>query len=389
MSCRTALIYGDHYHDYRFNDEHPFNPLRLQLTVELINACGLLDPSQQRPPRMATTEELLTVHSPEYVAAVQAASNGTLSASAAARFGLGTEDVPIFPQMHEAASLLVGGSLQAAELVMSGQFDHAFNIGGGLHHAMRSLAAGFCIYNDIAVVCRWLVDQYGARVLYIDNDAHHGDGVQEIFYDTPEVLTLSFHETGRYLFPGTGAVHERGRGAGYGYALNAPLDAFTDDDSWVAGYEQIVPAVVAAYHPDVIVLQNGCDPHFLDPLTHLHATTRSLERVCQLTHELAHRYCNGRLIALGGGGYDIWCVVPRAWTLIWAELTGQEVPVDVPQEWLERWQPQAPCPLPHRLRDAPGACPPIPRVREVTANNAATFARLMNTAIPQIQARPK
>lgn len=388
MSCRTALIYGDHYHDYRFNDDHPFNPLRLQLTVDLLTACGLLDMATERlDPRPATTAELLTVHSTDFVAAVQKASAGKLSDYDASRFGLGTDDVPIFPQMHEAASLLVGGSLVAAEAVMSGQFDHAFNIGGGLHHAMRDLAAGFCIYNDIAVVCRWLVDTYGARVLYIDNDAHHGDGVQALFYDTHDVLTLSFHETGRYLFPGTGAVHERGRGAGYGYAVNVPLDAFTDDDSWLAGYEEIVPAIVDAYRPDVIVLQNGCDPHFLDPLTHLHATTRSLERVCQLAHDLAHEYCGGRLIAFGGGGYEIWRVVPRAWAMVWAVLTGQTLPETTPQAWLDRWQTQAPSPLPRRLRDAPGACPPIPRVNEVTANNASTYRRVMTGSLPLIQPR--
>jgi acetoin utilization protein AcuC len=390
MGCRTALVYGDQYHEYRFNDEHPFNPLRLRLAMDLIADCGLLDAEGQLlPPRQATEAELVLGHSPEYVAAVRAASAGALPAAEAVRFGLGTEDVPIFPQMHEAAATLVGGSLAAAEAVMTGRFDHAFNIGGGLHHAMRSRAAGFCVYDDAAIVCRWLVEHHGARVLYIDNDAHHGDGVQELFYDTPEVLTLSFHETGRYLFPGTGAVHERGRGAGRGYAINVPLDAFTDDASWLAGYERIVPAVVRAFRPDVIVLQNGCDGHFLDPLTHLHATTRTFERALALTHNLAHESCDGRLIALGGGGYDIWCVVPRAWTLVWAGLSGQQVPDAVPQAWLDRWQPHAPYDLPGLMRDAPDACPPIPRVREVAANNAITFEQVMTTSLPLIGARER
>jgi acetoin utilization protein AcuC len=389
MGCRTALIYGQRYHDYQFNDEHPFNPLRLGLAVELMEDCGLFDLDHRvLPPRRATEAELATVHSEAYIAAVRAASRGVLPPEEALRFGLGTEDVPIFPGMHEAASLLVGGSLLAAELVMAGDVDHTFNIGGGLHHGMRSLASGFCIYNDIAVVCRWLVKDRGARVLYIDNDAHHGDGVQELFYDSPDVLTLSFHETGRYLFPGTGATHERGRGAGYGYAVNVPLDAFTDDASWLAGFERIVPAVARAFRPDVIVLQNGCDGHFLDPLTHLHATTRVFERAAALVHELAHDLCDGRLIALGGGGYDPWCVVPRAWTLVWAALGGQTVPDDVPQAWLDRWQPRAPVTLPRRMRDAPDACPPIPRVNEVTANNVATFERVMRTSLPLIGAAP-
>ncbi len=388
MGQGAALVYGERYHEYQFNDEHPFNPLRLRLAIDLIEDCGLLDRDRQLlAPRGATDAELLIAHSAEYVAAVRAAGEGTLPAAEAARFGFGTEDVPIFPQMHEAAATLVGGSLVAAEAVMSGRFDHTFNIGGGLHHAMRSRAAGFCVYDDAAIVCRWLLDHYGVRVLYIDNDAHHGDGMQELFYETPEVLTVSLHETGRYLFPGTGAVHERGRGAGHGYAINLPLDAFTDDDSWLAGYEELIPAIVRAYRPDVIVLQNGCDGHFLDPLTHLHATTRTFERVAALTHQLAHDYCDGRLIALGGGGYDIWCVVPRAWTLVWATLSGQQVPDQVPEAWLTRWQPQAPCPLPRRMRDAPDACPPIPRSREVAANNAATFARVRDTSLPLLRPR--
>lgn len=389
MGSRTALIYGQQYADYRFGDDHPFNALRLQLTVELIEACGLLDAEHRLlAPRRATDAELATVHSPAFIAAVQAAGRGALAPGEAARFGLGTEDVPIFPGMHEAAALLVGGSLVAADAVMAGEVDHAFNIGGGLHHAMRSLAAGFCVYNDAAVICRRLVDHHDARVLYIDNDAHHGDGVQEIFYDSAEVLTLSFHETGRYLFPGTGATHERGRGPGYGYSVNVPLDAFTDDDSWLAGYEAIVPAVVRAFRPDVIVMQNGCDGHFLDPLTHLHATTRTIERAIGLVHALAHECCGGRLIALGGGGYEIWRVVPRAWTLVWAALGGQAVPDEVPQAWLDRWQPAAPAPLPRRMRDAPDACPPIPRVREVAANNAATYRRVLETSVPLIGAPP-
>lgn len=388
MGERAALIYGERYHDYRFGKGHPFDPLRLRLTLDLINDCGLLGPAQRLiPPRHATDAELATVHSAPFIAAVRAASHGTLAAGEAARFGLGTEDVPIFAGMHEAAATIVGGSLLAADLVMGGDVDHAFNIGGGLHHAMRGLAAGFCVYNDAAIVCQHLVARYGARVLYIDNDAHHGDGVQEIFYDSPEVLTLSIHETGRYLFPGTGAVHERGRGAGHGYAINVPLDAFTDDASWLEGIARLVPAITHAFRPDVIVLQNGCDGHFLDPLTDLHATTRTFERAIEIVHALAHEYCGGRLVALGGGGYDIWRVVPRAWTLVWAALSDQAVPDAVPQGWRDRWQPLAPVELPRTMRDAPDACAPIPRVREVAANNAATYDLVQTSSLPLLEGR--
>jgi len=385
MGDRAALIYGEAYQAYRFGDAHPFDPLRLRLTLDLMADCGLLGPPHHLlPPRRATDAEIASVHSAAFIEAVRAASAGALAPGVAARFGLGTDDVPIFPGMHDATATIVGGSLLAAELVMHGDVDHAFNIGGGLHHAMRSLAAGFCVYNDAAIACQHLVRHYGARVLYIDNDAHHGDGVQEIFYDSPDVLTLSIHETGRYLFPGTGAVHERGRGAGRGYAINVPLDAFTDDDSWLDGFARLVPAIARAFRPDVIVLQNGCDGHFLDPLTDLHATTRTFERAVTTVHALAHELCGGRLIALGGGGYDIWRVVPRAWTLVWATLSDQAVPDAVPQGWLDRWQPLAPVALPHTMRDASDACAPIPRVREVAANNAATYDLVWASSLPLI-----
>lgn len=385
--CRTALIYGPEYERYRFNDDHPFNPLRLRLTVELIEACGLIDERHTIvPPRLATEAELALVHGRGYLDAVRRASVGRLPPEEAARYGLGTEDVPIFAGMAEAAALLVGGSLRAAEVVMSSEYDHAFNVGGGLHHAARSLASGFCVYNDVAVVCRWLVDRYQARVLCIDNDAHHGDGEQEIFYDTDEVLTLSFHETGRYLFPGTGATYERGRGGGYGYSVNVPLDAFTDDASWLAGYEELVPAIARAYRPDVIVMQNGCDGHVYDPLTHLNATTRTMERAAAVAHDLAHELCGGRLIALGGGGYDIWRVTPRAWTLVWADLGRQPVPAAVPPAWRERWAAQSPVELPAWLRDRADVAPPVPRQADVTANNAFTFARIREGSLPLIAA---
>jgi acetoin utilization protein AcuC len=388
MRDRAALIYGEAYQAYRFGDGHPFDPLRLRLTLDLLADCRLLDPPHRIiPPRRATDAEIATVHSEAFIAAVRAAGQGALAPGAAARFGLGTDDVPIFPGMHDATAMIVGGSLLAADLVMNGDVDHAFNIGGGLHHAMRSLAAGFCVYNDAAIACQRLVSRYGARVLYIDNDAHHGDGVQAIFYDSPDVLTLSLHETGRYLFPGTGTVHERGRGPGHGYAINVPFDAFTDDDSWLEGFTRLVPAIARAFRPDVIVLQNGCDGHFLDPLTDLHATTHTFERAIATVHALAHELCGGRLIALGGGGYDIWRVVPRAWTLVWAALSDGAVPDVVPQGWLDRWQPLAPTTLPRTMRDAPDACAPIPRVREVAANNAATYDLVRATCLPLLEGR--
>jgi acetoin utilization protein AcuC len=384
---RTALIWDPAVTNYFFRPDHPFNPRRLELTVSLIEELGLVG-GEQYPvvaPRQATDAELLRVHSAEYIAAVKRFSLPGADRVEAFRYGLGTDDTPLFPGMHEITSLVVGGSLRAAELVMSGEVTRAFNIAGGLHHAHRDRASGFCVYSDLAVAIAWLREAHDARVLYIDYDAHHGDGVQGIFYSDPNVLTLSLHESGRYLFPGTGFVDELGEGEGYGYSLNLPLEAFTEDDSWISITEKLIPEVAEAFRPDVIVLQNGCDGHHLDPLTHLRATTRLYEETLRIVGETADRLCGGRIVATGGGGYACWTAVPRCWTLVWAGLSGQQAPDVIPREWLERWQGEAPELLPERVRDAAGAFPPVPRRAEIEATNRRTFESLRRQAYPLLR----
>lgn len=384
---RTALIWDPALLEYRFRPDHPFNPKRLELTVSLIEALGLLDGKEHRlvPPRAATRKELLRVHSGEYVDAVQRLGEAGSDTGEGWRWGLGTDDTPIFPGMHEVTSLVAGGTILAAELVMSGEVDRAFNIAGGLHHAHRDRASGFCVYSDLAAAIAWIREAHGSRVLYIDYDAHHGDGVQGLFYDDPDVLTLSLHESGRYLFPGTGFVDELGEGAGYGYSLNLPLDPSTEDDSWIELYRKVLPEVAEAFRPEVIVLQNGCDGHTLDPLTHLRATTRLYEETLRITCEVADRVCGGRIVGTGGGGYAVWEVVPRAWALVWAGLSGQEAEDRIPREWLERWQGESPVLLPERLRDAPDAFPPVPRRAEVEAVNRRTLESLRRQALPLLR----
>ncbi|STO13386.1 Acetoin utilization protein AcuC [[Flavobacterium] thermophilum] len=378
MSRNCAFVYSEQFLQYKFHDDHPFNQLRVKMTYDLLCTLGALEDRQIVAPRMATDDELALIHDRSYIEAVKAAGRGELSEAAAQNYGLGTEDTPIFPNMHEASALLVGSTLTAVDVVLSGAAEHALNLGGGLHHGFRGKASGFCVYNDSAVAIQYIREKYGLRVLYVDTDAHHGDGVQWAFYDDPNVCTFSIHETGRYLFPGTGNVNERGLGAGYGYSFNIPVDAFTEDESWIAAYTTALREIADFFRPDVIVTQNGVDAHYYDPLTHLSVTMKTYRAIPKLAHEIAHEYCGGRWIAVGGGGYDIWRVVPRAWALLWLEMTGQaDVSGPLPDEWRERWQPLSPVALPLEWDDPDDLYPPIPRKAEISEKNAQTVEKAL------------
>jgi acetoin utilization protein AcuC len=378
MMDRCSFIFSEELLNYKFNSHHPFNQFRLKLTVDLLTKLKALNPNQIIPPRKATEDELFLIHDPNYVEAVKKAGLGTLQAEIAENYGLGTEDTPTFHNMHEASSLLVGGTLTAVDQVMSGKAEHALHLGGGLHHGFRGKASGFCVYNDSSVAIKYIQEKYHARVLYIDTDAHHGDGVQWSFYDDPDVCTLSIHETGRYLFPGTGNINERGQGKGYGFSFNIPVDAFTEDESWLHAYTQSVREVAAFFKPDVILTQNGADAHYYDPLTHLSATMKIYREIPKLAHEIAHQYCNGKWIAVGGGGYDIWRVVPRAWALIWLEMTeNSNCYGSLPQDWVNFWQKEAPVKLPLEWEDPENLYPPIPRKAEITEKNLLTLEKAL------------
>lgn len=367
---RPIYIFGEDETSYRFHEDHPFNPLRLELTTSLLIAAGKLFKSECVSPPLASVEELALVHDLDYIEAVQAAASGELSILKANKFGLGTEDTPIFPTIHEGAARLVGGTIHALDLVASGKAERAFHVGGGLHHGMRRKASGFCVYNDAAVAIAHVRKQYGSRVLYVDTDAHHGDGVQWLFYDDDDVMTLSIHETGRYLFPGTGMVTERGNGKGYGYSWNVPVDAFTQDDSFLTCYETVLREACEWFKPDIILTQNGADAHAFDPLTHLASTIRTFEQIPQIASRLADEYTDGRLVALGGGGYDWYRAVPRAWAQVWAGLT-REAPYsgDIPREWIEKWSGIAGQPLPTRWDDSLYSFDHIPRRQQIEEKN--------------------
>jgi acetoin utilization protein AcuC len=299
---------------YDFGPTHPMSPVRLELTSRLCRELGLFDLPQVQvvAPQPVSDKVLLTVHDQDYIDAVKAASADPWAAEPLR--GLGTEDDPAFAGMHEATARVVGASLDAAQAVWRGAAAHGVNFSGGLHHAMADRACGFCVYNDVAVAIRWLLDNGAERVAYVDVDVHHGDGVQEIFWAEPRVLTISVHESGRMLFPGTGFPDETGGPGAEGSAVNVALPPGVGDAKWLRALDAVVPPLLREFRPDVVVSQHGCDTHALDPLAHLQVSVDGQRRAAELVHELSHEVSSGRWLALGGGGYAVVEVVPRTWT---------------------------------------------------------------------------
>jgi acetoin utilization protein AcuC len=324
--CSATLVWGEDYLAYDFGN-HPMAPVRLELTVGLSRGLGVLDQLEVVSPTRATDDELLKVHSPEYLAAVKAASTDPSYTG----FGLGTDDNPVFHGMFEAAALIAGGSRRAAEEILSGRAVHAVNIAGGLHHAMHNSAAGFCVLNDAVLAIRTLLDNGVQRVAYVDIDVHHGDGVQAAFYDDPRVMTISVHQDPRTLYPGTGAPTETGIGKGIGTSINLPLPPGTSDDGWHTAFSAVVPSALRAFKPEVLVTQNGCDTHHEDPLADMSLTVDGQRAAYDELHGLAHELCHGKWIALGGGGYGVLRCVPRSWTHLIAEVSGHRV---APETWV-------------------------------------------------------
>jgi acetoin utilization protein AcuC len=383
MASNAIFIHHSDSSGYKFGVEHPFDPLRLTLTIDLLHEVQALAEEQMEAPPAYSEDELLSlVHRTDYLAAVKQLSeqsNHEDSSLLAQQFGLHTEDTPYFPGMHKAAVTIANGSVAAADAVMTGRTKHAYHLAGGLHHAFPDRASGFCIYNDAAVAIKHIRQTYGAKVLYIDTDVHHGDGVQWVFYDDPDVCTYSIHETGKFLFPGTGFVHEKGIDHGFGACYNVPLEPYTEDESWLESFNVTLRKVIASFKPDVIISQHGCDAHAYDPLSHIHCSMRIYAEIPAIIHELAHKHTEGRWIALGGGGYDIFRVVPRAWSLVW--LTMIEHPIAqaiaageeplLPDRWIKRWAPISPLKLPTKWLDDRADIEPMPRRAEITDKNRA------------------
>lgn len=327
----SAVIWSEDFLSYRWAYTHPMNPVRLALTMTLAQSLGVLDGVDTTPPLDIDDDALTVVHTREYIGAVRAVGSGATNPDnplLQRLFGLGDADNPVFTGMHEAARLLVGGTLAAAQAVGSGQVTRAVNIGGGMHHAMRSRAAGFCIYNDCSIAIHWLLENGYDRIAYIDIDAHHGDGVQAEFVGDPRVLTVSLHQHPATLWPGTGWPTEVGEGAGAGSAVNLPLMPATPDRLWLRAFHAVVPSLIGEFRPQIIVSQCGVDSHRADPLTDLALTVDGQRAAMIAMRDLADKYCDGRWVAVGGGGYGVVDVVPRSWTHLLGTTLDRDVDVD-------------------------------------------------------------
>lgn len=321
------VMWDEQYLKYKFSDWHPMHPSRLELTYRLSGELEVLSAQNVsiHAPEIASDALVATVHDQAYIDQVRRVSEDpTLIAE---DFGLGTEDDPVFAGMHDASARIVGGSVIAAQSIMDESTVRAVNFAGGMHHAARSKASGFCIYNDAAAAIQRMLDRGVQRVAYIDVDAHHGDGTESIFWDDPRVLTISIHESGLSLFPGTGFANDIGGKQAEGSAVNVALPAMTGDSGWMRAFHAIVPQLVHAFKPEIIVSQHGCDAHRDDDMTNLKLSVDAQRQAALDISQLADEVCEGRWLATGGGGYNVSAVVPRVWTHLTAIVAGKPVPL--------------------------------------------------------------
>jgi acetoin utilization protein AcuC len=370
VTCTLHVAWDERLASYDFGPQHPLAPIRVKLTMELAQALGVLsrDGVTVMPAGPATDAELQLVHDPRYIEVVKKAgtmaaggSVANMDAATLLTYGLGTEDDPVFAGMHEAAALVAGATLAAARAVLSGSAQHGASIAGGLHHAMRGNASGFCIYNDPAIAIAWLIGQGIERIAYVDIDVHHGDGVQAAFWNDPRVLTISVHQHPATLFPGTGRPTETGGPAADGSAVNVALPPGTRDAGWLRALDAVVPPLVRQFRPQILVSQHGCDTHWSDPLANLQITVDAQRAAHSAVHQLAHEVCDGQWLLTGGGGYQLVKVVPRTWTHLLAEASGSPIEPDMPTPglWREYVQWVAAEPAPELMTD--GASADFPR----------------------------
>ena len=371
------IIYHPDYKKYDLGTGHPFNPVRAEMVLDFLKREKYLKKALM--PETVTPEDLEIIHDKSYIEIVESVSCGENS-DKAEDYGLGTLDNPISKGMAEGARLQIGGTLLGTRLLLENKAKKVIQFGGGFHHAHRSLAAGFCIYNDLGLAIKEMV-KAGWHIAYLDLDVHHCDGVQEIFYSDENVMTISIHESGEFLFPGTGWLHELGNGMGRSLKLNVPLEPFTEGDSYLEIINGIAAPALKWFKPDALIVQAGADAHYSDPLADLMLTTQDFEKVYRLILELVNQFCKGKVLFTLGGGYSI-MATPRIWILLYLILFNIEIPLKLPEDWRLYWQKKINKELPEFLHDPVPAFDPIPRKQEIVEHNHELIQRLTDAVSP-------
>ncbi len=367
------IIYTPDYNKYDLGPEHPFNPRRIDMMLDLLQGYGYF--KEPLVPEPVTPEDLFAIHDKTYIEVVESLSIGE-KIPGMEKYGLGTLDNPVAKDMALGARFQAGGTLLGARILKENKAKKVLQLGGGFHHARKKFAEGFCIYNDLALAIKEFTNA-GLHVLYLDIDVHHCDGVQEIFYEDENVMTVSLHESGEYLFPGTGWIYELGRGMGRALKLNLPLEPFTQGESYIEAFNGILPKALAWFKPDVMIVQAGADAHYLDPLADLMLTTYDYENIFKRIIELADMFCNGKVLFTLGGGYSL-NAAPRIWTILYLTLFNIELPINLPSKWREKWQAKINIKLPEFLHDVLPAFDPIPRKEGITGHNRDIIQRLLD-----------
>ncbi len=367
------VIYSQKYSKYNLGPEHPFSPVRAEMVIDLLKEWGIWKEPVEAVP--VTAEELKIIHDKEYISVVERLSDGE-EVTGIDKFGLGTADNPIIEGMAEGARYQVGGTVLGAKLLIEGKAKKVLQFGGGFHHAHKKLASGFCMYNDIAMAIKTMVNN-GWHVGYLDIDVHHGDGVQEMFYSDEHVMTISIHESGEYLFPGTGWIHELGKSMGRSLKLNVPLEPFSEGDSYLEVLEKVVTPAFSWFRPNALVVQAGADAHYSDPLADNLLTTQDYEKIFHKIIDIADESCNGNVLFTFGGGYST-IATPRVWAILYLIINNLEIPDQVPETWRNRWQRKVELPIPKTVHDVLPAFDKIPRKEEIRRINRDVIQRLMD-----------
>jgi acetoin dehydrogenase acuC len=333
MNTRPLVLHDDTLERYSFGPEHPMGPDRVRLAMKLSEHFHLLDRVDIAPAPAASEDLLLRIHTPEYLEALK-------EGRPRPEFGIGDDDHPLAPNLHTIARHVVSGTVEATRAVWEGEVKRAVNLSGGLHHAGPSKQSGFCTFNDAAVAISWLLDHGATRIAYVDLDAHHGDGVEQAFWDDPRVLTISVHESGLYLFPGTGFANDIGGPHAAGTAVNVALPKGTSDIDWLYAVHGIVPPLLQKFRPEIVITQHGADAHRRDPLTDLDVSVDALAKAYRSMSRWADRFCGGKWVAIGGGGYQRDSVA-RTWTHLVAAILGEKLDPEAPMPgW---WADEARC----------------------------------------------